>query len=276
MGCAASKIDNEDVVRRCKDCRRLMKEAVYARHHLVGTHADYCCSLRLTDSALSAFADNEPLSVSDQTPAVFVLPRRRRRSPSSVSGFSSYSAAQPSLRRAPSASPSVPEPQPPPPPPQLSPTIASSKLPHILSASSVSSNSASNRNPPPRVGGSHHNHRRRNSKPMKLPHILSESSPNSSPPSLKSDFTAGFYPTTYPNSTYASTPSEASSVWNWENFYPPSPPDSEFFDQRARTDNQQRPQLENDGEGDEEASAPELRILPPRRPEQNPGWRSGD
>ncbi|XP_048141256.1 nitrate regulatory gene2 protein [Rhodamnia argentea] len=261
MGCAASKIDNEDVVRRCKERRRLMKEAVYARHHLAGAHADYCRSLRLTGSALSAFADNEPLAVSDQTPAVFVRPQRRR-SPSSVSGYSSYSApapapAQPSLRRAPSASPSVPESHPPPPPPPLSPTIASSKLPHILSASSVSSNSASNRNPPPRVGESHHDHRRRNSKPMKLPHILSESSPNSSPRSLKSDFTAGFYPTAYPNSTYTSTPSQASSVWNWENFYPPSPPNSEFFDQRGRTNNQRGPQLENDEEGDEDASASE-------------------
>ncbi|KAK3014896.1 hypothetical protein RJ639_008634 [Escallonia herrerae] len=34
------------------------------------------------------------------------------------------------------------------------------------------------------------------------------------------------------NSTYSSTPSQASSVWNWENFYPPSPPDSDFFERR--------------------------------------------
>lgn len=32
------------------------------------------------------------------------------------------------------------------------------------------------------------------------------------------------------NSTYSSTPSQASSVWNWENFYPPSPPSSEYFE----------------------------------------------
>ncbi|PKI79087.1 hypothetical protein CRG98_000520 [Punica granatum] len=62
MGCTASKLDNEDVVRRCKDRRRFMKEAVHARHHLAGAHADYCRSLRLTGSALSAFAANEPLS----------------------------------------------------------------------------------------------------------------------------------------------------------------------------------------------------------------------
>lgn len=261
MGCAASKIDNEDVVRRCKERRHLMKAAVYARHHLAGAHADYCRSLRLTGSALSAFADNEPLSVSDQTPAVFVLPRRQR-SPYSSSAPAA-AASQPSFRRGPSAAaPAVPEaavPEarppaatpPPPAAPPLSPTIASSKLPHILSAS--------DRNPPPpRVGGSHHNpHRRRNSKPMKLPHILSESSPNSSPRSLRSDFAPGFYPTAYPDSTYTSTPSQASSVWNWENFYPPSPPDSEFFDQRARTNNQRQPQPENGEEGDGDASASE-------------------
>ena len=45
-------------------------------------------------------------------------------------------------------------------------------------------------------------------------------------------------PTAYQaGSTYSSTPSQsqASSVWNWENFYPPSPPDSEFFHQRAQS-----------------------------------------
>ena len=38
----------------------------------------------------------------------------------------------------------------------------------------------------------------------------------------------------YQNSAYSATPSHASSVWNWENFYPPSPPDSEFFDKKAQ------------------------------------------
>ncbi|KAL6981317.1 negative regulator of glucose-controlled protein [Sarracenia purpurea var. burkii] len=38
------------------------------------------------------------------------------------------------------------------------------------------------------------------------------------------------------NSTYSNTPSQASSVWNWENFYPPSPPDSEFFQRRNNDD----------------------------------------
>ncbi|GLT51559.1 hypothetical protein SLA2020_249610 [Shorea laevis] len=77
MGCTASKLDNVDSVRPCKERRRLMEEAVYACHHLAAAHANYCCSLRLMGSALSSFAAGEPLPVSDQTPAVLL------RSPSS-------------------------------------------------------------------------------------------------------------------------------------------------------------------------------------------------
>ncbi|KAK4411180.1 Nitrate regulatoryprotein [Sesamum angolense] len=68
MGCTASKLDNEDTVRRCKERRRLMKEAVYARHHLAAAHSDYCRSLRITGSALVTFASGEPLSVSHLAP----------------------------------------------------------------------------------------------------------------------------------------------------------------------------------------------------------------
>lgn len=72
MGCTVSKLDNEETVRRCKERRRLMKEALYARHYLAAAHSDYCNSLRLTGSALSTFAAGEPLSVSDDIPAVFI------------------------------------------------------------------------------------------------------------------------------------------------------------------------------------------------------------
>ncbi|KAJ9680562.1 hypothetical protein PVL29_019777 [Vitis rotundifolia] len=211
MGCTASKLDNEDAVRRCKERRRLMKEAVYARHHLAAAHADYCRSLRNTGSALSKFAAGEPLSVSDRTPAVLL------RNPSSVSN-SSYQPPP----RVPSPAPSLRRPPPPPAfSPSPSPTIASSKLPHILSASSLNTS------------------RRR--KPPKLPHILSESSLASSPVSQRSD---GKYhiPTAYrAHSTYSSTPSQTSSVWNWENFYPPSPPDSEFFQRHTDDDKHSEP-----------------------------------
>ncbi|XWS77323.1 hypothetical protein CRYUN_Cryun01aG0251100 [Craigia yunnanensis] len=217
MGCAASKLDNEDTVRRCKERRRLMKEAVHARHHLAAAHADYCRSLRITGSALSSFAAGEHLSVSDETPAVLLHPANPSPPPTNLIPPRVPPSPSPSLHPPPlSHSPSP------------SPTIASSKLPHILSASSISS-------PAP-------NRRRSRKLHPKLPHILSESSP-SSPQSWKSGFSNNFFPTAYQaNSTYSNTPSQASSVWNWENFYPPSPPDSEFFDQKLQRRKQQLPQ----------------------------------
>ncbi|KAM0934250.1 hypothetical protein DsansV1_C32g0222061 [Dioscorea sansibarensis] len=176
MGCAASRLQNEDAVRRCKDRRRLIKEAVAARHHLAAAHSDYLRSLRLTGSSLSRFASGEPLPVASHTPHVLLPPITS--SPSSIA--------------APSSLP-PPPPTPPPPPVAPSPTITSSKLPHILS----------------------------------------ESSPGSTPRKPSSArFASRFTP--FPNSSYATTPSQASSVWDWDNLYPPSPPDSEFFDRRNR------------------------------------------
>ncbi|ESQ39117.1 hypothetical protein EUTSA_v10001315mg [Eutrema salsugineum] len=206
MGCAASKLDNVDTVRRCKDRRRLMTESVRARHQLAAAHADYCRSLRLTGSALSSFAAGEPLAVSDQTPAVFL------HTPPPPQHSSSNFVPP---RVPPSPAPSSVY-TPPPAPPSRSPSVASSKLPPILSAPS---------------------NRRRKEQP-KMPHILS--SPSSSPKSERSNFMPNFYPSAYQNSTYSATPSQASSVWNWENFYPPSPPDSEFFNRKSQERQQNR------------------------------------
>ncbi|XP_018483888.1 nitrate regulatory gene2 protein [Raphanus sativus] len=190
MGCAASKLDSEDTVRRCKDRRRLMKEAVYARHHLAAAHSDYCRSLRLTGSALSSFAAGEPLSVSGQTPSVFLHPPPpQQQSPANL------------------IPPRVPPPQ------QQSPA---NLIPPLLKLEQA----------PPPIIIANRQRRKQQNKP-KVPHILSESS---SPVSERSNL----FPEAYQNSTYSATPSHASSVWNWENFYPPSPPDSEFFDKKAQ------------------------------------------
>ncbi|KAL2330070.1 hypothetical protein Fmac_017651 [Flemingia macrophylla] len=176
MGCTASKLQNEDTVRRCKDRRRLMKDAVYARHHLAAAHSDYSRSLRLTGSALSTFAAGEPLSVSDHTPAVFLTSQQPR----------------PPSPPAPPPPPRSPSPSPPPPP------AAAPKL---------------RRKPPA----------------PKLPHILSDSSPGSSPRSQVPNLFPGAH------STYSSTPSQTSSVWNWENLYPPPPPPaSDYFPQHDK------------------------------------------
>ncbi|KAI4302827.1 hypothetical protein MLD38_038528 [Melastoma candidum] len=215
MGCAASKIDNEDVVRRCKDRRRLMKDAVFARHHLAGAHSDYSRSLRLTGSALSSFASHEPLPVSLSTPAALL---RRPPNPNPTPPPSSSSFRAP----------------PPPIPPSSSAPTPSPYVKRLL-PNNPSRPAANGRSKPAKFK-------------VRLPHILSESSPNSSPPQGAS---GSAYPTAYIinnkgnngrsnrkddydyGSTYASTPSQASSAWNWENFCPPSPPDSEYFDRRA-------------------------------------------
>ncbi|KAG8391519.1 hypothetical protein BUALT_Bualt01G0196100 [Buddleja alternifolia] len=200
MGCTASKLDNEDTVRRCKDRRRLMKEAVYARHHLAAAHSDYCRSLRLTGSALITFASGEPLAVSHHTPAVLL------RTPSSTTTTKTKPPTfipTPSHNIPPSPSPS---PHPPPPPPPISTASSHRHQPP----------------PPPR-----------RKKPVKVPHILSDSSFTSSPPH-------NFTYNAKANSTYSSTPSQtSSSVWNWDNFYPPpSPPTSEYFQQFNKTPSQ--------------------------------------
>ncbi|RDY11365.1 Nitrate regulatory gene2 protein, partial [Mucuna pruriens] len=121
MGCTASKLDNEETVRRCKERRRFMKDAVHARNHLAAAHSDYCHCLRLTGTALYTFAAGEPLSVADDTPAV--------------------------LLHKTTASNPQPPPNPPPPAaatsPKLPRIITSSaatrrcKLPHTLSESSL-------------------------------------------------------------------------------------------------------------------------------------------
>ncbi|KAL8062377.1 hypothetical protein ABFX02_02G142900 [Erythranthe guttata] len=200
MGCTASKLDNEDTVRRCKERRHLMKEAVFARHHLAAAHSDYCRSLRITGSALVTFASGEPLSVSQHSPAVLL------RTPSSAAPAPAPKPKPPTFIPPPShhhhhhiPSPS-PSPHPPPPPPPMS--TASSHRRHPP--------------PPPPT---------RQKKPVKLPHILSDSSFSSSPPPHH-DFTYN----ARANSTYSTTPSQTSSVWNWDNFYPPpSPPNSDHF-----------------------------------------------
>ncbi|XP_051145788.1 nitrate regulatory gene2 protein-like [Andrographis paniculata] len=223
MGCTASKLDNEDTVRRCKERRRLMKDAVYARHHLAAAHSDYCRSLRVTGSALVTFASGEPLTVSHHAPAVLL------RTPSSDAGADVKHPPPPPPRHrgaSHSPSPSVQAPPPPPPPPRAPSTAASSRSQYKQPP------------PPPPM---------RRKKPVKLPHILSDSSFSSSPPPNHN-----FTYEARANSTYSSTPSQTSSVWNWDNFYPPpSPPDSEYFQQLQNKKNSTNP-LDDDNNSDDD------------------------
>ncbi|RZR83392.1 hypothetical protein BHM03_00009992 [Ensete ventricosum] len=95
MGCTASRVENEDTVRRCRERHRLIKEAVHSRHHFASAHSDYLRSLRDAAVALTRFALGEPLCVSEHAPPVLLR-----------------SSAGPS-----SLPPPTPQPPPPPPPP---------------------------------------------------------------------------------------------------------------------------------------------------------------
>ncbi|KAL6843045.1 hypothetical protein ACP4OV_027119 [Aristida adscensionis] len=59
MGCAQSRIENEEAVARCKERRHWMKAAVAARNSFAAAHAAYAFSLRDTGAALSEFAHGE-------------------------------------------------------------------------------------------------------------------------------------------------------------------------------------------------------------------------
>ncbi|KAK2982621.1 hypothetical protein RJ640_015000 [Escallonia rubra] len=59
MGCAQSKIDNEESVSRCKDRRNFMKEAVSARNAFAAGQSGYAISLKNTGAALSDYAQGE-------------------------------------------------------------------------------------------------------------------------------------------------------------------------------------------------------------------------
>ncbi|XP_066344997.1 protein ROLLING AND ERECT LEAF 2-like [Miscanthus floridulus] len=188
MGCTASKVEQEDTVRRCKERRRHMKDAVAARQLLASAHADYLRSLRVTAAALSRFAQGHPsLAVSHHTAPVLLSAAAPP--PPAPSAAHALPTPAPSTATSSSLPPPTPLAQhrhpPPPPQPQVQPAPARAprprrlRVPHILSDSSVASPAQSSFRKQPPVG----------------------------------------------------TPS-SSSAWDWENFYPPSPPDSEFFVRR--------------------------------------------
>uniref|UniRef100_A0ACD5U4R0 Uncharacterized protein n=1 Tax=Avena sativa TaxID=4498 RepID=A0ACD5U4R0_AVESA len=216
MGCAASKVEQEDTVRRCKERRRNIKDAVAARQQLASAHADYLRSLRLTAAALSRFAQGHPsLAVSHNTAPVLLT-----------------TAAPPALH-APAPGPG----------PAAASSVASSSLPPPTPLP---------RHHPPPQQQQHHQQQTQPPPPpasvrldrdprmrrLKVPHILSDSSVAS--PAQSS----------FRKPPVVGTPS-SSSAWDWENFYPPSPPDSEFFDRR-KTDIEEANRLR---ELDEEAKA---------------------
>ncbi|KAG6494614.1 protein ROLLING AND ERECT LEAF 2-like [Zingiber officinale] len=219
MGCAASRLENEDCVRRCKERRRLMREAVYSRHHLASAHADYLHSLRLTGSALTRFALGEPLAVSEEAPLVF-LPSYASSIPTAAVG-STLPAPKPMPK--PSSARSTPGP-----PPLYRPFHS-----HCFSQSP---------SPPASVVSASPSFRKQSSA------ATSEAGQPRFPPW---------------NSTYTATPSQSSSAWDWEKCYPPSPPDSDFFDRKKKSEIEARNRVQHhlppEEEGEESDEGPSAR-----------------
>ncbi|KAL6216438.1 hypothetical protein ACLB2K_009661 [Fragaria x ananassa] len=66
MGCAQSRIDNEESVTRCKERRNLMREAVVARNAFAAGHSGYVMALKNTGAALSDYGHGESLPNQEQ------------------------------------------------------------------------------------------------------------------------------------------------------------------------------------------------------------------
>ncbi|XVE97534.1 hypothetical protein REPUB_Repub03eG0027600 [Reevesia pubescens] len=78
MGCAQSRIDNEESVVRCKDRKTLMKDAVIARNAFAAGHSGYAISLKNTGAALSEYGHGEaeePLEHDHQIPPLDSTPQ---------------------------------------------------------------------------------------------------------------------------------------------------------------------------------------------------------
>lgn len=59
MGCAQSRIENEESVSRCKDRKQFMRDAVASRNAFAAAHSSYTMSLKNTGAALSDFGQGE-------------------------------------------------------------------------------------------------------------------------------------------------------------------------------------------------------------------------
>lgn len=82
MGCTQSKIENEEIVNRCKERKTVMKESVSARNAFAAAHFSYAAVLKNTGAALSDYAQGEvqfsdhhhPSSVDAASSSTTILP----------------------------------------------------------------------------------------------------------------------------------------------------------------------------------------------------------
>lgn len=69
MGCASSKIETEEAVKRSKARKQFIKQAVAHRHAFAASHASYCKSLKSTGAAIRQLADVEATPEGPSQPA---------------------------------------------------------------------------------------------------------------------------------------------------------------------------------------------------------------
>ncbi|XP_062222577.1 protein ROLLING AND ERECT LEAF 2-like [Phragmites australis] len=81
MGAASSREGDaaraaaREHTKRCRERRRVLREAVRLRRHLAASHAAYLRSLGVVASTLTRFAVGEPIPVSDHTPPAVLVHR---------------------------------------------------------------------------------------------------------------------------------------------------------------------------------------------------------
>lgn len=130
----SSKVDNEEIVSRCKERRRLMKQAVNSRHQFAAAHSAYLRALRHTGNALRQFAEGESMvmnlgndnhlieeTVTPTTPSVVSRSQSKRH-------MKFQPPPPPPLESSPSPSPSV-----------VSSRMSSRQFPHVISSSEYGS-----------------------------------------------------------------------------------------------------------------------------------------
>ncbi|KAL0696659.1 hypothetical protein Bca4012_063839 [Brassica carinata] len=124
MGCAQSKIENEEAVTRCKERKQFMKDAVVARNAFAAAHSAYAMALKNTGAALSDYAHGEFLVSNHHHPSSSAAAAAASSVPAAVSPPPPSSAAAISNSVASSSSAAeISQPMPdtllPPPPPPL-------------------------------------------------------------------------------------------------------------------------------------------------------------
>lgn len=118
MGCAQSKVDQDEAISRCKDRKQFLSLAASARNAFAAAHSSYSVSLKNTGAALSDYAHAEIPQLSSSTS-----------NPASSSAVNS----NPSLSNPISIRPPM-DTLPPPPPPlpvEISPLQRSASMPDI-------------------------------------------------------------------------------------------------------------------------------------------------